>query len=123
MCFLQQVEAVSKHLLRFKGGLFRRDQREADRKRERERERGTGLSQAADWRGVSATDVGEGRKLDQRVARATCVTHIVLKQHGQSEKGGKEGEKICSGDNVDQEVRFLSMQVHEIWVQSVKVGR
>lgn len=67
------------HLLRFEGGLFRRDQREADRKRERERERGTGLSQAADWRGASATDVGEGGKLDQSVARATCVTHIVLK--------------------------------------------
>lgn len=106
------------HLLRFEGGLFRRDQREADRKRERERERGTGLSQAADWRGASATDVGEGGKLDQRVARATCVTHIVLKQHGQFQKGGKEKNR-CSGGSVDQDGRFLSMQVHEIWVQSV----
>lgn len=66
MCSLQQVEAVSGHLLRFEGGLFRRDQREADRKRERERERGTGLSQAADWRGASASDVGEGRKFGSK---------------------------------------------------------
>lgn len=79
--------------------------------RESERERGSGLSQAADWRGASATDVGEGGKLDQRVARATCVTHIVLKQHGLFEKGGKEEEKRCSEGTVDQEVRFLSMQV------------
>lgn len=46
------------------------------------------------------------------------MTHIVLKQHGQSEKRGEEEER-CSGGSVDQEVGFLSMPVHEIWAEAL----